>query len=139
MKNILYATICIAFITLISGCGGGDSNNLNEIDSGPSGTVKKNNIVLNRAIQSDQIEIYWQTVPNAISYNIKWGESPDALSHVEHFDANTTMFTHKDISQDTLYYYQLVSLFQEKEAQYSKVLAVKSGSKTQLVQSDEGI
>jgi len=132
MKYILYALTFVAFITLISDCGGRDK-------SSSSVTAQEHKMVLNTKIQSDQIELYWQSVSDAIAYNLEWGESPNALSHVEHFDANTTMFTHKNIAQDTIYYYRLVVLFQEKQSQYSKVLAVKSGSKTQLMQSDAGI
>lgn len=141
MKHIFYSIAVVSIITLISGCGGSDKSNatadVQQVT--PSGNSQEVNRVLTTTIKSNQIEVYWQSVPGAVAYHLEWGETPDNLMHVEYLDATSTHFTHTDITPNTLYYYRLVSLFQKKESQYSKVLAVKSGSTAQVMQSDAGL
>ena len=121
------------------GCS--DSNKTsNEIDADIGVATTHISKSLRSSVKSNEIEISWDADEDAIAYYIEWGKSREYLHNSEYMGEDKRVFKHKNLNYDTIYYYRLkTDLDYGDESVYSAIVAVKSGDKEQILQSDAGI
>ncbi len=87
----------------------------------------------------DEILLRWTAVNNATGYELEWSEKNDTLENSMTLNAEQTQFLHQDLEPETIYYYRItVKYTGEISAKPSKIVAVKTGSTAQIMQSDVG-
>ena len=85
----------------------------------------------------DEILLNWNAVDHAVGYELQWGEMRDILENSMTFDASQIQYLHQDLEPETIYYYRIMAKYAGvTSGKTSKIVAVKTGSVTQIMQSD---
>jgi len=117
------------FLGLLTGCGG-DSAPPNNTSIVPS-------IKLSSEISSDTIHLYWNSVNEATEYILEWSQNENILDNNIVLAADKTEYLHKSLEPDTIYYYRITVKFSDgTKKESSEIMAVKTGSIVQIMQSD---
>lgn len=140
MKKITYSIIIMSALTLFSGCG--ESSNSIDSTQTPSTTQTSTSLApsLHVSPAVDKISLSWNKVDAEQGYILNWSVDNSALDNTINIPTATTSYIHENLQADTTYYYRLTAkLKDELLGTPSEVMAVKTGSSAQFVQSDVGI
>ena len=139
MKTLIYIVSIAIFITILSGCGESSNGENNIVTSNTKNQqiMEVASISLRANISNNDIHLTWETIIQAVSYKIEWGESQNSLYNSEVLDTHETEFIHTNLEENKIYYYRLVTSFSDETPDiFSKVLAVKTGDTQTIQQSD---
>ena len=159
MKQLIYTLAITLFLAMITGCGGGSSTPTQEetvpniqlpedmhtpaetelptdpVVETPEITAPVLKLSVHPAV--DEILLNWNAVDNAKEYELEWGEMQDTLENSMTFDANQIQYLHQDLEPETIYCYRITAKYAgEMNGKPSEIVAVKTGSVTQIMQSD---
>lgn len=167
MKQLIYTLAITLFLALLTGCGGsstppqegtitgqspinpdeGDTpDTIQQLPSDPQNeetTLENEESVPAMKLSADpaidEILLRWIAVDNATGYELEWGERDDTLENSMTLNTDQTQYLHQDLEPETIYYYRITVKYTGAiSAKPSKIVAVKTESTAQVIQSDVG-
>ncbi len=145
MKQLIYILAMTLFLGLLTGCGGDSSSGENEetvpaiqLPTDPeAGEITVPTMKLSAKPGIDEILLRWNAVNHVTGYELEWGEIRDTLENSIPLDVNQIQYLHQDLQPETTYYYRITAKYIEgQNGKASEIVAVKTGSIVEIMQSD---
>ena len=136
MKRIVFSVTAL-FVLSMSTIYGKGKNHVPAIEKDNRSKIIKIRPKLFAKPGIYEVQLQWNIVNDATGYLLEWGESKKSLENSVNFAADQTSYLHQGLEPETTYYYRITAEYaEEKSGKPSKRVMAKTGSETQIIQSD---